>query len=439
MQRSAVAGKLTLSVTQLNEYVRKLFQLDPMLGRIDLTGEIANLKFHQSGMLFFTMRDEQAAIACVMPAQEAAMLSTEPFEGMRAVVSGSVGLYARGGRYQFYANSLRPQGMGVLYERLLALKARLEGEGLFDEARKRPIPGFVDTVGVVSSPTGAVIRDILNVSLRRDPNARIRLCPARVQGAGAAEEVVRAIHTLEAMEDVDVILVARGGGSLEDLWTFNEERVVRAVAACKKPVVSAVGHETDVTLCDLAADLRAPTPSAAAECVIPLREEVQSRITALRGSLRAAAEGNAARAGARLELLRARLGAQRPDRRIARERKRLAQAQARLYDAARRSLRAQGERLDARRRELALLSPYGVLARGYAIVTRDGNVLESAAAVAPGDTIALRWKDGVRRARVLDTEKAEPSERKPQAPEEKPQEKLQEEPQEKPQEKEETP
>ncbi|MDO5378015.1 MAG: exodeoxyribonuclease VII large subunit [Clostridia bacterium] len=396
-----MASKLTLSVSQLNEYVRKLFQLDPMLGRIDLTGEIANLKFHQSGMLFFTMRDEQAAIACMMPAQEAAALSTEPFEGMRAVVSGSVGLYARAGRYQFYANSLRPQGMGVLYERLLALKAQLETEGLFQEARKRPIPGLINTVGVVSSPTGAVIHDILNVSLRRDPQARIRLCPARVQGIGAAEEIARAIRTLEAMEDVDVIIVARGGGSLEDLWAFNEERVVRAVTSCSKPVVSAVGHETDVTLCDLAADLRVPTPSAAAECVVAVRAQTEQRLEALREELRAAAESRVSKAEAALGMLTARLGAQRPDRRVAREQERLARLEGLLRDAARRRLQEGRSRLEMKRRELQLLSPYGALSRGYAIVTAGEAVVQSAASLAEGETIALRFKDGVRDARVI--------------------------------------
>lgn len=398
-----MGSNLTLSVSQLNEYVRKLFQLDPMLGRIDLAGEISNLKFHQSGMLFFTMKDEQAAIACAMPAAEAAALTAEPFEGMRAVASGSVGLYARAGRYQFYVSALRPQGMGVLYERLLALKARLGAEGLFDEAGKRAIPGLIRTVGVVSSPTGAVIHDILNVSLRRDPQARIRLCPARVQGVGAAEEVERAIRTLEAMEDVDVIIVARGGGSLEDLWTFNEERVVRAVASCKKPVVSAVGHETDVTLCDMAADLRAPTPSAAAECVVPLRARLEEELEAQREALRLAAKGQIARANAALGLLSARLNAQRPDRRIAREQERLMQLCASLREAARRDIRARGDRMKQRRRELQLLSPYGVLSRGYAIVTRDGAVAESAAALSAGDEITLRFRDGMRCARVLDS------------------------------------
>ena len=266
--RRAVAGKLTLSVSQLNEYVRRTIQMDPMLHGIELRGEISNLKFHQTGTLFFTLKDESAAISCVMYASDAERLSAAPFDGMRAVVSGSVGFYVRGGQMQFYASGLRAEGIGVLYERLTALREKLSKEGLFDSARKRRIPLWPDTVGVVSSPTGAVIHDIMNVSLRRDPQSQIILCPVRVQGIGSADEVVQAIRLLERMEHVSVIIVARGGGSMEDLWTFNEECVVRAVAGCLKPVISAVGHETDVTLCDLAADLRAPTPSAAAECLL---------------------------------------------------------------------------------------------------------------------------------------------------------------------------
>ena len=273
-----MASKLTLSVSQLNEYVRSVLQMDPVLHNIDLKGEISNVKFHQNGMLYFTLKDEHAAISCVMYPDDVDQLQAEPFDGMKVVLSGSVSLYARGGQYQFAAKSLRAQGLGTLFERFLALKNKLELEGLFDREKKKRIPSFVDTVGVVSSPTGAVIHDILNVSLRRNPQARVLLCPVRVQGVGAADEVAEAIGLLEKLDHVSVIIVARGGGSMEDLWTFNEETVVRAVAGCKKPIVSAVGHETDVTLCDLAADLRVPTPSAAAECVMPIRSELENQL-----------------------------------------------------------------------------------------------------------------------------------------------------------------
>lgn len=391
---------LELSVSQLNEYVRRLLQLDPMLGNVTLKGEISNLKLHQTGTVFFRMKDEQAAISCVMLASDAERLTLTPFEGMRAQVTGGVGLYARGGQYQFYAREIRADGVGVLYERLLALRDKLAGEGLFDEARKRPLPLLPRTVGVVSSPTGAVIHDILNVSLRRDPSSRILLCPVRVQGAGSAQEVVRAIRTLEAIEEVDVILVARGGGSLEDLWTFNEEEVVRAVASCGKPVVSAVGHETDVTLCDLAADLRAPTPSAAAECAVPLRRELQERLAGAREALSEAMGARLEREEAALSALGLRLGAQRPAHRVAMEEARLARLRERLCAAMAQRLSGEEARLGGRQKELSLLSPYGVLSRGYAIVLREGRAVESARALREGERVTLRFGDGSARARV---------------------------------------
>ena len=387
-----MAGNLTLSVSQLNEYVRRMLALDPMLARIDLKGEISNLKFHQSGMLFFTMKDDQAAVACAMSGEDAAALQSEPFEGMRAVATGSAGLYARGGRYQFYVRALHPQGVGVLYERLMALKARLAAEGLFDPARKRPIPGFIDTVGVVTSPTGAVIHDILNVSLRRDAQARILLCPVRVQGVGAAQEVADGIRMLSSLPEVSVVIVARGGGSMEDLWTFNEETVVRAVAACKKPVVSAVGHETDV---------RAPTPSAAAECVVPLRSELTAQVAAMRSALHDAVRARLFQERGRLSVLRAQLGAANPRRAVSMQRERLSALKARLHEAAARAMAQRRTALEQKRRELELLSPYAVLARGYAVVRAGGAVVESVASLHPGDEAHIRFRDVETRVRVL--------------------------------------
>ena len=395
---------ITLSVSQLNEYVRRMFQLDPMLQRIELKGEISNLKLHQTGTIFFTMKDENAAISCVMYASDAAALTVAPFEGMRAVVSGGIGLYVRGGQYQFYARSLRADGVGALYERLIALRDRLESEGLFDASRKRALPTVPNVVGVVSSPTGAVIHDILNVSSRRNPNAHILLCPARVQGVGSVEEVVRAIELLGAMDEVSVIIVARGGGSLEDLWTFNEEAVVRAVASCKKPVVSAVGHETDVTLCDLAADLRAPTPSAAAECTMPRRDELLSCIEAAQNALTGAIKGRLEREYASLEYERLRLAAQSPSRRLSAETERLARLCERLVQTTVGGLKNEERRLAQKRQELALLSPYGVLSRGYAIVMRDGCAVEKASTLATGDRVALRFADGNALARIENEE-----------------------------------
>ena len=394
-------GRLALSVSQLNEYVRRLFQQDPLLRDIELKGEISNLKLHQTGSLFFTLKDEQAAVSCVMYASDAAMLQVEPFDGMRAVVSGSVGLYARGGQYQFYAKTLSAQGVGVLFERYLALKERLGREGLFAPARKRPLPAYVDTVGVVSSPTGAVIHDILNVSLRRDPQASILLCPVRVQGAEAADEVVHAIHLLERLDSVSVIIVARGGGSIEDLWTFNEERVVRAVAACKKPVVSAIGHETDFTLCDFAADLRAPTPSAAAECVVPLRSELRGEVQAMRQELVRAAQKALAEKRAALMIERERLSALHPAAGLGRSREALARQREQLGAVMRAAIERARTALTLERQQLMLLSPQSVLARGYAIVIKEGSAVTSASALYPGDAVALVLADGCAQATIF--------------------------------------
>lgn len=373
-----------------------------MLARIDLRGEISNLKFHQSGMLFFTLKDDLASIACAMSTEYVDAMQTEPFEGMQAVISGSVGLYARAGRYQFYAQELHPQGMGVLYERLLALKEKLGAEGLFAAERKRPIPCYPDTIGVVSSPTGAVIHDILQVSLRRNPQSRILLCPARVQGVGAADEVIRAMKTLEQMDGVDVIILARGGGSLEDLWTFNDERVVRAVAMCTKPVISAIGHETDVTLCDLAADLRAPTPSAAAECASVRREEIVSHLDSTRAMLLAQMRERLGKESASLAAQRSRLQTQRPDMRLARESARLKQMDSSLRHTIQRTMERKISALEQQKRALELLNPYGVLERGYAIVIRDGVPMDRAGGLAAGDDIAIKMRDGSLRSHVTE-------------------------------------
>ena len=395
-----MAGNLTLTVSQLNEYLKRTLQLDPMLRRLEIRGEISNLKFHQTGSVFFTLKDEQAAISCVMYASDAENLSVMPFDGMRVVASGSVSLYVKGGQLQLYVNRLRAEGVGVLYERLLALKAKLSQEGLFLPERKKPLPSYPDTVGVVSSPTGAVIHDIMNVSLRRDPEARILLCPSRVQGMGAAEEIADAIHILDRMDSVSVIIVARGGGSMEDLWAFNEEVVVRAVAACRKPVVSAVGHETDVTLCDLAADLRAPTPSAAAECVVPVRADTQERIRAARAALAAAAQAQIDGRQHALALLKAQLAGQKPSVRIAAKQEQLLRHRQELRTLMHAALLRSDQGLSSRRRELELLSPYRVLSRGYAIVQRDKVPVRSAHDLSPMDLITVRFADGSVKARI---------------------------------------
>lgn len=401
-----MAANLELTVSQLNEYVRRMFQMDPMLRAIELKGEISNLKFHQSGALFFTMKDENASISCVMYSGDVDGLQAMPFEGMRAVASGSVALYVRGGQCQFVVKRMRAQGVGVLYERLQMLKEKLGREGLFEPERKRALPPYPDTIGVVSSPTGAVIHDILNVSLRRNPDAHILLCPVRVQGIGADEEVVEAIHLLERLEHVSVIIVARGGGSMEDLWTFNEERVVRAVAMCKKPIVSAVGHETDVTLCDLAADLRAPTPSAAAECVVPVRNEMLNKIEIMRRQMQESARNAVAERQNALKLAQIKLSANHPSLTIRRQEEQLAQRMDALLRAAERQIQNRQTRLETQTAALELLSPYAALKRGYAIVQNAGRAISKAGGLCVGDEVTVRFADGVIHAEVLSKEES---------------------------------
>ena len=401
-----MAANLELTVSQLNEYVRRMFQMDPMLRAIELKGEISNLKFHQSGALFFTMKDENASISCIMYSGDVDGLQAMPFEGMRAVASGSVALYVRGGQCQFVVKRMRAQGVGVLYERLQMLKEKLGREGLFEPERKRALPPYPDTIGVVSSPTGAVIHDILNVSLRRNPDAHILLCPVRVQGIGADEEVVEAIHLLERLEHVSVIIVARGGGSMEDLWTFNEERVVRAVAMCKKPIVSAVGHETDVTLCDLAADLRAPTPSAAAECVVPVRDEMLNKIEIMRRQMQESARNAVAERQNALKLAQIKLSANHPSLTIRRQEERLAQRMDALLRAAERQIQNRQTRLETQMAALELLSPYAALKRGYAIVQNAGRAISKAGGLCVGDEVTVRFADGVIHAEVLSKEES---------------------------------
>ena len=401
-----MAANLELTVSQLNEYVRRMFQMDPMLRAIELKGEISNLKFHQSGALFFTMKDENASISCVMYSGDVDGLQAMPFEGMRAVASGSVALYVRGGQCQFVVKRMRAQGVGVLYERLQMLKEKLGREGLFEPERKRALPPYPDTIGVVSSPTGAVIHDILNVSLRRNPDAHILLCPVRVQGIGADEEVVEAIHLLERLEHVSVIIVARGGGSMEDLWTFNEERVVRAVAMCKKPIVSAVGHETDVTLCDLAADLRAPTPSAAAECVVPVRDEMLNKIEIMRRQMQESARNVVAERQNALKLAQIKLSANHPSLTIRRQEERLAQRMDALLRAAERQIQNRQTRIETQTAALELLSPYAALKRGYAIVQNAGRAISKAGGLCVGDEVTVRFADGVIHAEVLSKEES---------------------------------
>ena len=259
--------KNVYTVRQVNSYIKNMFAQDFMLNRIYVKGEVSNLKYHTSGHIYFSLKDESGTIACVMFAGSRAGLSFRMKEGQQVIVLGSISVYERDGKYQLYAREIVPAGAGLLYEKFEALKKELAEMGMFAPEYKQPIPKYVRTVGIVTAPTGAAVRDIINIAGRRNPYVQLILYPALVQGEGAAESIVKGIHALEAKQ-VDVIIVGRGGGSIEDLWAFNEEAVARAVFDCTVPVISAGGHETDTTITDYVADLRAPTPSAAAELAV---------------------------------------------------------------------------------------------------------------------------------------------------------------------------
>ena len=382
----------TLTVTDLNDYVRRSLAGDPILQDVSLRGEISNFKQHISGHLYFSLKDEQARIECVMFRQYAYLMDFEPQNGMQVVLRGAVSLYVASGSYQFYATSMKPDGLGDLHIRFEQLKNRLMAEGLFDQSLKKPLPLLPQRVGIVTAKTGAVVHDIARVAGRRNPGVQFVLRPAKVQGDGAAQDIAQGIRDLEKWGSVDVIIIGRGGGSLEDLWAFNEECVVRAIYECSIPIVSAVGHEVDVTLSDFAADVRAATPSAAAELVVQNKSTLQDMVRLLSGRLLKAAADKIALENSAIRLMEKRLALLHPLvrlRDIAMEGKTLAQRNEHAMEKKLQTLRL---RLNAAQNRLSALSPERVLERGYAIVMKDDTPVLSAGD-ARGD-MTLVFKDG---------------------------------------------
>ncbi len=363
-------------------------------------GEVSNLRLHTSGHVYFTLKDDRATLRAVCFRGQARLLRFRLADGQRLVCRGRVEVYALRGEYQLVVETAEPKGLGALALAFEQAKARLAAEGLFDPTRKRPIPRCPAAVAVITSPTGAAIQDILNVLARRAPGLAVRIVPVRVQGEGAAAELAAAIKAVSAARAADVVIVARGGGSLEDLWPFNEEAVVRAAAASALPLVSAVGHETDVTLLDLAADLRAPTPSAAAELVAASAAELAAHVDALRRRLVLAVRSALDARRLRLAQARRRLGD--PASRFAPVRLALADLTGRLAAAELARLAAPRLRLTGLAARLDALSPLAILGRGYALVRRadDGRLVTDAARVLPGDRIDVRLDRGELAARV---------------------------------------
>lgn len=405
-----------LDVSTLNAYVKRSMEADPMLRSVRLRGEISNFRPNASGHWYFTLKDSQSRINCVMFRTSAVRTSFRPADGMSVILAGRVSLYEATGAYQFYADSMRPDGVGALYQQFEALKVRLQAEGLFDASRKRPLPYRPRRIAVITSRTGAVLHDIRHVAAARDPGVSLVLLPVQVQGEGAAEEVAAALSKAGTLPGVDVVIVGRGGGSMEDLWTFNEEIVARAIVRCAVPVISAVGHETDFTIADFAADRRAATPSNAAEIAVPDRQDILEGLQDMRRHLTALMRQTLQ--GYRLQVARLRTGLikSHPEEALLRLRERsrearmqldraindhlgriaprLAMAQLRLDSAADRQVDVSLQRLQRYRDRLEALNPEGVLQRGYALVLDGNRVLTSREQAVQVEQMTLRFSDG---------------------------------------------
>lgn len=372
----------------MTAYIRRLFERDNLLGRVRVWGELSNFRRHHSGHCYFTLKDAGASLRCVMFRSKAVGLKFVPRDGLRVRLAGNVSVYERDGNYQLYVESMLPDGLGDLSAAFAKLREKLLAEGLFDESRKQPIPVMPKAIGVVTSPTGAALRDIVTVARRRHGGIPIILVPAQVQGEEAPEQIVRGIELLDRSGRVDVIVIGRGGGSIEELWAFNDERVVRAVAAAVMPIVSAVGHQTDFTLSDFAADLRAATPSQAAELVVPDRSELLRRLSSARRRLNQALRHRLIERRLRLERCLQSSLFRRPQELLRDRSQLLDQLSERLTHALKAALDERQQRLRIANEKLNLLNPWGVLQRGYSVVRRpDGAVISSAEAVETGESL----------------------------------------------------
>ena len=393
--------KPVFTVSELNEYVDLMLSRDPFMGELTVTGEISAFKRHTSGHLYFTLKDENASVRCVMFRPNALRLSFFPKDGMSVRIEGRAGLYGRDGSFQVYAERMMKTGDGALYQKFLALKEELRQRGWFEESIKKPIPFLPRAVGVVTSGTGAAIEDIRNVISRRFPGMPIRLYPVAVQGEKAAGEIAAAIRQADRERRCDVLIVGRGGGSLEDLWAFNEEIVVAAVHDCTLPVISAVGHEIDFSLTDFAADLRAPTPSAAAELAVPELGKLKDGLAQSRDRLCSALRHGVERKRDRLELLIRRRGALLTEQRVMQEQQRLDTCRDALEEGIEGRLQRLRDALATVGTRLKAADPLGALDRGFALVYDAKNdLVRRADDAAVGEGLTLRFRDGRVQAHV---------------------------------------
>ena len=393
------------TVKQVNSYIKNMFTQDFMLNRIYVKGEVSNCKYHTSGHIYFSLKDESGTIACVMFAGQRGGLSFHMREGQQIIVLGSVNVYERTGSYQLYAQEIRLDGEGTLYEKYQMLKQELEEMGMFAPEYKKAIPRYAKRIGVVTAPTGAAVRDIMNISARRNPYVQLLLYPAQVQGEGAKESIVRGIRMLET-KNVDVIIVGRGGGSIEDLWAFNDECVARAIFDCQVPVISAVGHETDVTIADYVADLRAPTPSAAAELAVWDYRQLQGYLDECRLRMNRSMTGPIRINRLRLKELDVRLSYLHPRHKLQDQQQRLIELEEELRTLMRDRVKEARHRLAIQIEKLNGLSPVRKLNQGFAYVEEaDGGVVKSIRQVEMGDELTVYVTDGLIRTSVKAVQK----------------------------------
>ncbi len=390
------------TVTEINQYIKNMFMRDRILNQIFVKGEISNCKYHTSGHIYFTLKDAQGQLACVMFAGQRRGLTFRLEEGQSVIALGSINVYERDGKYQLYANEIILDGQGLLYEKYEKLKKSLEEEGLFDIAHKKPIPAYPRKVGIVTASTGAAIQDIINISGRRNPYVQLILYPALVQGQGAAESVVKGIKALDKL-GVDTIIVGRGGGSIEDLWAFNEEIVARAIYQCETPIISAVGHETDVTIADFVSDLRAPTPSAAAELAVNDYMTFVAKLTDYQRKLTREIERKLSDYENRLKQLKLRLFYASPAYQLKQKRQNLIDIEQKLAGRMNRVLIEKRHKLDVYIAKLEGLSPLSKLSKGYALITgEDHKPIQSIKKVRRDEILTVSLLDGELRTRVED-------------------------------------
>jgi exodeoxyribonuclease VII large subunit len=393
-QMNLFSSPAPVTVGDLTRYIREMFEVDYRLQDVWVEGEVSGVTRHASGHTYFTLKDANAQISCVMWKSVAPTYGALVVHGGQIVAHGKVSVYEARGQYQLYVDRVQPRGLGDLHAQFELLKARLEAEGLFAPERKRALPEFPHCIGVVTSPTGAVIRDICSILARRWPLVEVILAPTQVQGKDAPPHIVAALDALYRRADLDLIVVARGGGSLEDLWAFNDERVARKIADSPVPVVSGVGHETDFTIADFVADLRAPTPSAAAELTTPDREEMSSQLAALRARLASALSDDLRARRIALQSQTRALSHLSPQARLANLRQRTDDLISQATWTVSHLLQLRRERLTGALARLDALNPLAVLERGYAVVRRDGRLVRSVSQVSRDDRLAVRVSDG---------------------------------------------